>query len=43
MADLQEQSDMSRSALYEVLSGRSRPHPKNQRRLVEIVRRLGLV
>jgi hypothetical protein len=43
MAHLQEQSGMSRSQLFEVLAGRSRPHPRNQERLAEIVRRMRLV
>jgi hypothetical protein len=42
-ADLLELSGMSRSQLFEVLAGRSRPHPRNQQRLTEIVRRLGLI
>jgi hypothetical protein len=40
---LLKETCMSRSALFEVLAGRSRPHPKNQKRLAEIVRKLEMV
>lgn len=43
ISKLLEKSGMGRSALFEVLSGRSRPHPKNQKRLTEIVRERGLM
>jgi hypothetical protein len=40
---LMKESGISRSALFEVLAGRSRPHPKNQERLKSIVQNLGLI
>jgi len=40
LAELLEKSGMSRSALFEVLAGRSVPHPKNRDRLAEIAREL---
>jgi hypothetical protein len=39
-AEVQAISGMSRSAVFEVLAGRSRPHPRNQKKLTEIVREL---
>jgi hypothetical protein len=42
-SDLQTHSGMSRSALIEILAGRSVPHTQNQKRLVEVVRKLGLI
>jgi hypothetical protein len=40
---LLKESGMSRSALKEIRAGRSRPHPKNQKLLVSILRKHGLV
>jgi hypothetical protein len=42
-AEVQAISGMSRSALFEMLAGRSRPHPRNQKKLAEIVRERGLI
>lgn len=42
-SDLLKNSGLSRSALFEVLAGRSRPHRKNRERLSGLVRRLGLM
>jgi len=39
LAELLEKSGMSRSAVFEVLAGRSVPHPKNREQLAEIVRK----
>jgi hypothetical protein len=41
IADLVRESGISRSALFDVLAGRSRPHPRNQKKLTEIARALG--
>jgi hypothetical protein len=41
--ELLAKSGMRRSALFEALAGRSRPHPRNQKKLTEIVRELGLI
>jgi hypothetical protein len=43
VADLLRVCGISRSALFEILSGRSRPHPGNRERLKEIVSDLGLM
>jgi hypothetical protein len=43
LPELLAKSGMRRSALFEALAGRSRPHPRNQKRLAEIVRELGLI
>jgi hypothetical protein len=43
VSDVLKESRMSRSALFEILAGRSQPHPKNQKRLAEIVRKLGMI
>lgn len=39
-SDLLKQITMSRSALFDVLAGRSRPHRMNRERLAAIVRKL---
>jgi hypothetical protein len=39
MPDLLRECGMSRSALFEVLAGRSRPHAKNQEKLTPIARK----
>jgi hypothetical protein len=36
-------SGMARSAVIEILRGRSRPHPKNQELFAEILRKLGAI
>jgi hypothetical protein len=43
VSELLRKIKMSRSALFEVLAGRSRPHARNQKRLAEIMRELGLI
>jgi hypothetical protein len=40
---LEKESGMKRRTLNDALAGRSRPHPKNQKRLVAIARELGLI
>src|SRR5206468_2736635 len=40
---LQEKTGLSRRMLIKARTGRTRPHPKNQEMLAEIVRKLGLV
>jgi hypothetical protein len=42
-SDLVEQSGRSKSALFEVLAGRGRPHLRNQERLAEIMSEGGLI
>jgi hypothetical protein len=42
-SDVLKKSGMSRSALFEVLGSRSRPHRKNRERLAEIARQFGLI
>jgi hypothetical protein len=43
LAYLQKHSGMSRSALFEVLAGRSVPHQKNREKLAEVARKFGLI
>jgi hypothetical protein len=43
IADLVKQSGMSRSALFDVLAGRSRPHRRNREKVAEVIRNLGLI
>jgi hypothetical protein len=43
VSGLLKESGMSRSALFEVLAGRSRPHSKNRARLAEVVKKLELI
>jgi hypothetical protein len=38
IVDLVKDTGMSRSALFDVLAGRSRPHPRNRERLTQIAR-----
>jgi hypothetical protein len=42
LSRLQAETGLSRSTLFEVLAGRSRPHRKNRERLAEIVRQQGV-
>jgi hypothetical protein len=43
LATLVKESGMSKRALMDLRAGRSKPRPKNQELLAEIVRRLGLL
>jgi hypothetical protein len=42
VSELVQRTGMSRSALFEVLAGRSVPHRKNRARLAEVVKKLEL-
>jgi hypothetical protein len=43
VAESMRKTGISRSALFDILAGRSRPHPTNRDRLAEVVRKLGLI
>jgi hypothetical protein len=43
LPDILKHCAMSRSALFEVLAGRSVPHERNREKLAELIRKLGLV